>query len=280
MPNSQSGQTLLAIVFVMVIALSVGVSMSNRFISTLKISTRSYTAHRAKAIAESAMERILLLDVAALEESINNNLCSETCTNLATCGSDCYLEQTNDDGVVEYATVHLTELGNSTDIFYTKLTTEGVTEINLDGYPETTELNICWNDPISGALPSIIGYQLYGVTGGYYADNFAYNSIGSTENNGFFTAQAAYGYDNCMPLVTRQFPKALRLRSTHQNLDIAVIPNETATLPSQGILIKSIGHVLDTTNQISAIKSFPIAPVLFDFILYQKSDTEAFSNSN
>lgn len=280
MSNSQSGQTLLAIVFVMVIALSVGVSMSNRFISTLKITSRSYTAYRAKAVAESAIERVLLLDVNTLTDDINNNLCTETCTNLATCGSDCYLEQTNDDGVLEYATVNLTLLGDSSDTFYTKLTTDDATEINIDGYPATTALNICWNAPISGTLPSIIGYQIYGILGNYTSDNFAYNSIGSTENNGFSTAVASYGYDNCIPLISKQYPRALRLRSLNQNIDIAVIPNETATLPSQGILIKSVGHVLDTTSRISAIKSSPIAPVVFDFVLYQKSDTAAFSNSN
>lgn len=265
--QNQKGQTLIIIFFVMILALSVGVSVSNRYITSLRSSTRTYTRFRSTAVAESGLERILTKSKQELDDYIT----------YGTCGSNCQLQIVNDDGLTETATLTLSYLGNSSDIFNVLLKTDDVREINLKGYPDNTDLTVCWDDPTSGAIASVVGMLVY-ENGGYKADAFAYNSSTSSYTNGFSNTTGAEGYQSCFTINTKSSPQILRLRSIYNSVDVAVIPAGTAQIPSQGILIESLGEVLDTKEKVSVVKGDNILPMQFDFTLYSKSTTDPLSN--
>ncbi len=266
--NSQKGQTLIIIVFIMIAALAIGVSVSNRFITTLSITSDAYAGYQAQAVAEAAIENILTLTSTQLKEFIQFN----------SCGSYCQLEIVGPDGVVQTATVTLSTLGTDSQPFTTRLSRDEITEINLNGYGNNKTLSVCWNAPPSGELPSVYGILLRGTQGNYVANNYAYYSAGSSQINGFSPAVSANGYQNCMILNTGTNPQALRVRSIYNDVEVTVIPDSSATLPTQGILIESVGRVQDSVKTVSVIKSENMVPLDFDYILYQKSESEPLSN--
>lgn len=266
--NPQKGQTLVVIVFLMIAALAIGVSLSNRFITTLSITSDSYTSYQAHAVAEAAIERILTLSTVELEEFILHN----------SCGSYCNLEILGPDGVVQRATVVLSHLGRGSEPFETRISVSDISEINLNGYGDNKTLSICWNAPQTGELPAIYATLVKGAQGSYTAENLAYNSIGSLRPNGFTQAISAMGFENCMSFNTGVNPRVIRIRSIYNETYITVIPDASSTLPSQGVLIESTGQVLDLSKKVSVIKSDNMVPLDFDYVLYQRSETEPLSN--
>lgn len=266
--NNEKGQTILVIVFVMIIALTIGVGISNRFISTLKSSSQTYTSYRAEAVAQAAIERILLKTTEELNEFIS----------FGSCGSDCVLNIVNDDGITETANITLSHLGNSSAPFETTLQESEVAEVTLTGYGDSQDVSICWDTPASGTPPSVVGMLIYGSPGSYSVSNFAYNSDTSTEPNGFSSTVSANGFDNCFTVNSQTNPRLMRLRSIYQDVDISVIPASGTIIPSQGILIESTGTVLTSTKKISVIKGNNIVPLPFDYVLYSTSENQNLSN--
>ena len=62
----------------MAIALAVGVTVSSRFMSTLKTISESDNSTRALAVAEAAIENILIVPQETLK-TINYNNCGNSC---------------------------------------------------------------------------------------------------------------------------------------------------------------------------------------------------------
>jgi type II secretory pathway component PulK len=69
--SKQKGQTLVIVLFIMVVALTIGVIISNRFIKTLRDISQSDSSSRALAVAEAAIENILLVPQETLEDYVN-----------------------------------------------------------------------------------------------------------------------------------------------------------------------------------------------------------------
>lgn len=265
--KNQNGQTLAVMLILMLLSLSLGITISNRFIKSLRSTTRVQANYRAQAVAEAAVERILIKDV---EELINY-------IEFGNCGLDCFYQITNDDGVIETATIELSYLGNSSDPYVMQLAQNQPNELVLTGYPNNQNISVCWDNP-SGTPPSVTGYMVYGTSGNYQMNSFARNSSGSTVSNGFDTTTGGSGFDSCFSVNTQTNPVMLRMRSLYQDLEVTVIPAASTTLPSQGILIESTGQVMDSTKKLSVIKGNNLVPLDFDFVLFQRSATEALHN--
>lgn len=266
--KNESGQTLVLIVFVMIMALTLGISTSSRFITNLRSTTDTQIAYRSTAVAEAAMDRILLKTYQELLDHVNNG----------DCGADCVLSITNDDGVVETANVTLTQLGGSSDPYLMSLKQSTPREINVTGYPNSTDVSICWDDPSVGDPPSIVGFLVSGSVGSYSAEAFAYNSASSVESNGFDVAVASGGFSNCFNVDSSTSPQLIRVRALYNDVDIVIAPTGGNNLPSQGILIESTGTSLDSTNVVTAIKGVNTVPAPFDFALYSQSEVSPLSN--
>lgn len=266
--HKERGQTLVIIVLVMVLALSIGITTSSRFIRSLRSVTRTQTGYRSSAVADALLERMLLKTPQELDAYITNN----------NCGSECTLQVTNSDGVVESATVTFTRLGNSSQAFSIPLSINGSSEVNLAGYPNNTNLTVCWNEAGLDPVPSVVGMLVYGTLGNYDATSAAYNSASSIVNNNFSQASPANGYSSCFVVSSQTSPQLLRLRALYQNVDVMVFPHSSAVIPSQGILIESVGTSLDTSTKIGAIRGSNKTPYLFDYVIYSKSDTNPLAN--
>ena len=127
--------------------------------------------------------------------------------------------------------------------------------------------------------PSVTGSLVYGTDGNYSNESFAYNSIGSIHgDNGLSDAAPSFGYDNCFTLDSSNTPLLIRLHAVYISVDVFVIPDGGTTLPSQGILIESIGVVSEATKKVSVIRSSSYVPLPFDFAIFQTSQTEPLAN--
>lgn len=259
---------MVVIFMLMALALSVGIGVSSRFIKNLRSTKETDFSGRAVAIAEAGVESLLLESFETLDEYIQ----------YGSCGSACTLEITGVDGVTARAQVSLSHLGASADAFPLNLTTTQTQEINLSGYPDDRDLWLCW-DPPSGEEPSIVGLYFHGTSGNYGVDNFAYNSFGSSYSaNGFSEASANFDYTNCFSISGKPNPKMVRLRSVYDDVSVFVVPDVGELLPTQGILIESVGTVVDVTKVVSVVKSATFLPTPFDYVLYSKSTQDALSN--
>ncbi len=267
--QNQKGQTIASVLLIMVVALSIGVAIATRFTKTLRQNIRQDSSNRALAIAESAVERILGMDYSDLVDFIA----------YSSCGSSCVLEITGDDGVLARADVTLTYAGNSSDPFEINISRDNVTEVFLQGYPDNTSLYVCWDNPASGNLPSVFANLIHGTDGNYEVDSYAYNSIGSIySSNNFDEANSALGYANCFTVNSSTSPQAIRIRSIYNDALAYVVPNGGSTIPSQGVLVTSIGKVEDSERKVEVLLSSPAVPLPFDYVLYSTMEDQPLSN--
>lgn len=267
--KNQKGQSLTVVMLIMFVALGIGITLSVRNVSSLRQRTAQSNADRALGVAEAAVERMLKKDYDTLIDYINFN----------SCGTDCTLDIIGDDGIDAHADVTLSVAGSSSDPFEVKLSTDSVVEVSLQNYPSNTDLFVCWNDPGATEKPSVVTHLLKGSLGNYTADSFAYNSVGSLNiSNNFDDAASAFGYDNCFTVNSGTSPVSLRLKSVYTDVVGYVIPSGSTTLPAQGVLIESVGTVMDSQRKVEVLVSKPFLPVVFDYVLYQKSSDTPLSN--
>lgn len=263
--KNESGQTLLIIFLLMVISLTIGIAVSNRFIKGARNITQTDQASMAVAVAEAAIEHILLLPVTTLESYADNGNCT----------TDCYLEITDANNNALIANVALTRLGNSSEPFIMDLALDDSAQVNLATYPGGADINICWN---SGVM-SVSAIYIYGTLGDYEADSYSYNPIGSSNSgNGFETATANFGYANCFVIVAEENSVMLRIKPYYEENIALIVPPSGVTLPQQGILIESTGTVGSTVKKVSVIIADPKLSTYFDYSLYQKSPSAPLSN--
>lgn len=264
MHKNQQGQTLFIIILLMILALSVGMSVSGRYIKTLSQVVQSDQGSRALAVAEGAVEHVLQLPIDTLQEYAN----------MGTCGSECTLSINSAEGTVLTANVELTTLGGSSEPYIIELFQDDVTQVSLNGYPAGSSVNICWNNDMS-----VSGLYLHGIKGSYDADAFAYNSVSSlnTQNN-FDSAVGAFGYNSCFAITTLPDSFMLRLKSHYESGFVAVLPAEGQVLPEQGVLIESVGVAGDATRKVTVIVNDSSVPLDFDYALYQESESLPLSN--
>ncbi len=263
--EKQKGQTLVVIIVLMVIALSIGIAISSKYIRGLRNITQADQASRALAVAEAAVEHILLLPISTVEDyAINGN-----------CTTDCYLEITGADGQTIYANVELSVLGNSSDPYISELKVDEDLQVVLNGYPSGESLYVCWNQ----ADMSVTGLYVHGTTGGYEADAIAYNPTTTTHgDNNFNIAAPLFGYNNCFTLTTKDDSALLRLKANYEENIVVIIPAGGTSLPTQGILIESTGVAGNAQKVVSVIITDPILPSQFDYVLWQKDPSEPLSN--
>lgn len=262
--KEQKGQTLIAIVAMMLLALTIGFSISSRFISRLKSFTRTDDAAKAQGVAEAAVERILLLPSSTLENYIQFN----------TCGSNCLLQITDVNGQKITATVSLSYAGDTSNAFLVDLSTTDSYQLDLNSYPTGHKITVCWDTPAS-----VYASYIYDNSGTIAAQQYAYNAAGSEFfGNGFSQAASAFGHQNCFDVSTINTPIILRLRGFYLNSKVSIYPDAGSTIPKQGIVIASVGKAGTSVRTVSVLKTSAIAPAIFDFAIYQRSGSDPLSN--
>jgi len=265
---SSKGQALVVVVFIMTLALAIGITASTRLLKSVDIGVKQDASGRALSVAEAAVERMLRLDTQTLSNYIT----------YGNCGSNCQLTITGEDGVLAQANVTLSFIGNSQNPLAIDLKTGDVFEVDLTGYQNGKALQVCWNNP-SGDRPSIYAMLVYGSSPTFAIDSYAYNSIGSVyTSNGFSNPSASGGYDNCFTIPGHTNPKLARLRAFYNAVTAYILPSGGAAIPGQGIMIESMGSVSGVTKIVRVVKSKPFLPLQFDFAVFSKSATSPLSN--
>ena len=260
----EKGQTLIAIVVLMVLALSVGIVISNRFIKSLKSFSESDNASRALAVADAAVERMLLLPNSSLENYINFN----------NCGSNCVVEISGMFGQKVRADVTLSFAGASANPFEMKAKDGEVTQLMLSGYPTNGTVDLCWN-----SMASIYASYIYEQSNLVQSSIYAYNPVGYLGfSNGFSNASSAHGYLNCFTVTATGTPRVIRIKIFNADTSVFAIPNGGATLPSQGVLITATGRAGNSVRVVKVLKATASAPEFLDFVIYQKSTSDPLSN--
>lgn len=249
---NEKGQVLVISIFLMLIVLSAGIIISSRFFNSLHNFAKSDNANKALYVAESLAERLLSKETSILQGYVQDNNCLQ----------NCYVSF--EDGSEAYANISV--LGNSSDVYKFKSNQDSIVEINLEGYPSGSYLDLCWNEK-----SSITAMYVYLDSGSYKVENYAYNSVSSPYSSEFSMAYPDHSYANCFRVTTEYNPVSLRVKTLYESAYIYAIPEPSATLPVQGISIISNGRFLDSYKRISVVKRISTVPQEFDYVLYQRS---------
>lgn len=259
----EKGQTLIIVMVVMVIALTIGVTISSRYIKTLRDISETDNSSRALAVAEAAIEKILLIPDETLSDYISSGICDV-----------CMLEISGESNYRARADVELSHAGLTDDVYEIKIGEGEVYQLNLNGYSSGSTLDVCWN-----GMASFYGSYIYQESGNYSTEIFSYNPIGySGAFNGFTEAVAKYGYDNCFEVTTLGTPYVLRVKPYNEETFVYFIPSNGQSIPSQGILITSVGRSGNAIRTVKVLKTDGSVPEFFDYVIYQKSLDDPLSN--
>lgn len=260
----EKGQTLVMIIILSVIALSVGVVVSNRFIKTLRDVSQSDNSSRARAVAEALVESLLVVPNDTLGDYINFGSCQTACT----------LELNGFLGEAVKANATLSFAGASADPYEMTGKDSEVSQLMLGGYGTDSSVDVCW----SGSASMYASY-IYDQSGVIATNIYAYNPVSYDGYiNNFSDAIALHGYPNCFTVPTPYTPKVLRIKPINSDATIIIVPAGGHSLPGQGILVTSTGKAGNAVKVVKVLKSSASAPEYMDFVIYQKSTTDTLSN--
>ncbi len=262
--QNERGQTLIIAIIIMVLALTIGVTVSNRYLSTLKNISESDNSSRALAVAEAAIENILILPQETLEEFINYN----------NCGSTCVLEISGQSNYRARADVSLSFAGGSNEPYVIKIPNGEIYQLSLNGYNSDSAVDVCWD-----SMASVYASYIYESSGAVLSEVYSYNPIGYVgAANGFFEATSSHGHTNCFLVTASGTPRVLRVKPYNEDTFLYFIPSEGQNIPSQGILITSVGRSGDAVKTVQVLKTTGAVPEYFDYVIYQKSPDIPLSN--
>jgi hypothetical protein len=186
-----------------------------------------------------------------------------------------------------------------------------VFEVNLENY-EGDSVRICWGQQGADATLSAKGTALYYIlyskppstnensivvrqglqvsdfdagsgspleeAAFAYADKDPNPVVKNPANNMEYDACASIEVGNGKPFKNEDHSVyGLRIKSTHRPTDLAVVPQEGHTLPSQGFRIVAVGRLINNgigqgqekiSKTITATKTFAFLPAIFDYAIY------------
>jgi hypothetical protein len=115
--------------------------------------------------------------------------------------------------------------------------------------------------------------------GDYQANSYSLNPTTTTHSdNNFDIATPMLGYDDCFVVTAMDDSVMLRLKAIYEEGVAIIIPDSGALLPTQGILIESLGRAGTTEKLVTVIITDPVLPSMFDYALIQKDPAQPLSN--
>ncbi len=284
--RSASGQILVLVLLVVLVALTIGLSIASRTLSTLRNSAELDQSNRAFSAAEAGIERALV------QLKTNPNACNETDCSASISGVD--------------AKVSVTDAGGTTDAFgVSTLDKDEVIQVNLDSY-EGTSLDLYWGNngdnvgatcPNASAVVVSVVYKdssgSYGLHKGAYdgcldsgrlANNFDHSSSSITVNPTTVLdlqdgeTHGSYGYKVSLDLTpggsyvaSGSLPVMVRVRLMYVgDKPIAFDPGANV-LPFQGQQIISTAVVGGKQRTVKVLKTTSSLPAIFDYALFNGS---------
>lgn len=270
---NQRGQALLAIILVMVVGLTVGLSLVSRSVTDIQTATQIEGSSRAFSAAEAGIESVLKnsSDTSGCPSSGN---CFNVVTSLAG-GTDAPL-QVGEVGIGDTYNLWL--------VWHKQVGSDWVPDLSNPYLG--TDITVCWQkvnlaDP-DPAIEAAVFYQNlpnYGVWRGAYDPNIARTPANKfTDVSGSLGSCPGYSgyYLATINLVPPTIPAgtkiALRLRPFYAKANVVVIPQSGNSLPTQGLAISSTGTAGGVSRKVSVIQSYPALSPVFDYVLFSGKD--------
>lgn len=263
MKKTAKGQALLIIILVMAVGLTVGLSLSTRSVSDLKVSGQTEDSARAFSAAEAGIEAVLKGDSAGLGNFDN---ASYTVTTPTSTPSTATLSL-GDLNIADTYTVWLTS--------HDPLT--GDLQIGTTYDYTGDSIDVCWGKADSAsdepAMEVTVLYQdgagVYKVWRGAYDRNNIINGNFFADTDSQAPCTLTYRKNiSLSSLGTTRI--ALRLRPFYAKASVSVVPS--ANLPGQGLSIISSGTSGQTTRKVVVTQSYASLPWIFDYVLFSGKD--------
>lgn len=252
--RGEAGQVLLIVILVMVVALTVGLSVITRSITTIRTSKEEASSQKALAAAEAGIEELLKANTAVplFTDSVSPNT-TYTASSTNVLGTSLLVSGGNsvpkDDGADIWLVAH-----------------------NPDGTPNLSSpwsgnLTIYWGDtPVScnnAAVEIVVVYD----PPPHKFKHFAFDPCGSRASNNNFSSASGGGsvsgktffHSTSVIVVTSGF--VARAVPLYKNTPIGVVAS--IALPSQGIVIDSTGDSGGTKRKINVFKGYPQLPIQY-----------------
>jgi Tfp pilus assembly protein PilX len=283
--HSASGQILVLVLLVVLVALTIGLSIASRTLSTLRNTAELDQSNRAFSAAEAGIERALAL------LKTNPTACDNTDCSASISGVE--------------AKVDVSEAGGTTDAFgVANVDKDDVLQANLDGYSGST-LNLYWGSKgdnagstcpnASAVVVSIVyrnsGTGAYGLGKGAYdacldaaraSNNFDRSSVTVDPPNVLSlqdgSTQGEYGYKVSLNLAAGgpyvpvgNVPVMARVRLMYVGDKPVAFDPSGNMLPVQGQQIISTAVVGGKQRTVKVLKSTSSLPSIFDYALFNGS---------
>lgn len=266
MRKTARGQALLILILVMAVGLTVGLSLSTRSVSDLKVSGQTEDSSRAFSAAEAGIEAALKGDT-ALSGTVGNG--SYALTILTAGGNDSPFSL-GDLAVFDTYTVWLVGHNSTGDV-----------DVTVTPYTGTS-IDVCWDKADSASdVPAMEASVLYKDGTSYKVWRGAYDPTSSrTASNNFnysnVSSAVCAGKTQNKVTIDLSFLTgtkiALRLRPFYAKASVSVVPSSGNPLPGQGLSISSVGTAGQTTRKVVVTQSYGSLPSIFDYVLFSGKD--------
>lgn len=289
--SSQQGQALLFVIIALTIALTVGVAITARTLSSIKRTSSTDTSGRVLAAAEGGIEWFLRQPVSILEklsdgDTGNGTECPQGTVGSTDASNTCVItyQPEGDDKIQSMAKVDVGTFNtNGTlegeDLYWFVLNPGDVKEVALKDYKNEANyylggLKVCWKSQSEQNASGL--YYLTYSTDGVTAKKIISptTTYGTYVVSGEVSAQVGMGeFNSCYTIDITEPQSGIRFKSLYAPSKVGVIPLNGG-FPTQGFKIHSLG-ILDNTGQgisitkeITVYRSLPYAPSAFDYSLY------------
>lgn len=255
----QRGQMLLIVVLIMVVALTVGLGVISRTVTTLRTTKESESSQRAFSAAEAGIEKILNSNSTTISTTNLSNGSSFSASSGSVSGSFVPLNNLSPVTQDEGADVWLSSYPNYTSPFNGSVKIYwGSSGGSCDpSNPTTAALEVII---ISGSkvAPTLTHVNLDPCTTRRAANKFTQPAAGGTVNGTAF----AYSYTQAITngLIMRVIPLYAPA--------VVGVSGIGANLPSQGQSISATGNYAGTARKITVFKGYPTLPVEFFSYLF------------
>ncbi len=278
--QNQKGQVLLFVVVTMTIALALGVGISLETLSSLSNISDTDTSQRALAGAEGAVERVLALTDTQLAGVMAGTIVG--CTDAGfeapvNEGDPCRLTIEATDGADVTVTVDVATFNtnnDSDDAYEFYVAQNEVKEVSLVGYSAGT-VRVCWDEAVdiyyhtyTASAESKKGIVL--CAGGNCSSGW--DIVGHDQ-----VASSSLAGPNCVDAVVPPNSLGIRLRPFKEGANFSVsgigqaLPTQGYRIHTQAFLTNEDTDTDKLLRSVTAYKSNPYAPGIFDFAIYAGS---------
>jgi hypothetical protein len=263
----RSGQTVLIVILIMVIALTVGLSMISRTSTDVRMTGQFEDSARAFSAAEAGVEQALKNNTSS---SFNMPDGTQVVANF---------QPISGTAAVYSVPAASTRVGSVATVFLTGHAADGTLDFS-SAYAQPS-VTICYTAAGAGtpAVEAIVYYKT-GTT--YQLFRWATDPLPSTDRGQFngFAAQAelagacglsgtVYAFPMTVIPVAGALPAFVRIRAYYADATVAVAPINGASLPRQGDQIDASAVVAGgVTRKITVIRQYRAPASYFDHVIY------------